>query len=74
MLSCVKARIVLKVLLLGWKSQGLAADSSGAEDLGGLELGASGDKQDLQVQSCLGLMLETDVCEAECLPGTTPLF
>lgn len=56
-------------------SQGLAADSLGAEDLGEVELGgAPGDKQDLQVRSCLGPMLETDVCEAECLPGTAPLF
>lgn len=33
-------------------SQGLATDSLGAGDLGELELGASGDKQDLQVRSC----------------------
>lgn len=54
-------------------SQELATDSLEAEGLGEVELGASGDK-DLQVRSCLSLMLETDICEAECLPGTTPLF
>lgn len=32
-------------------------------------LEASGDKQDSQVRSCPGLTLETDVCDAECLPG-----
>lgn len=52
-------------------NRGLAADG-----LGELQLGDSADKQELQVRSCLGLMLETetgDICE-ECLPGTTPLL
>lgn len=39
------------------------------EHLGEAALEASGDKQDSQVRSCLSLMLETDICEAECLPG-----
>lgn len=37
-------------------------------------LEASGDKQDLQVWSCLSLMLETDICEVECLPGLKLCF
>lgn len=46
--------------LLGRMTRALAADSLGAEDLAEVALGASGDKQDLQVRSCLGLMLETE--------------
>lgn len=59
---CEGWNISERPFLLGRMSQGLAADSLGAEDLGEVELGASGDKQDLQVRSCLGLMLEKDIC------------
>lgn len=55
--SCVKFSAELDVLDLA------------AEHLGEAALEASGDKQDSQVRSCLSLMLETDICEVECLPG-----
>lgn len=59
-MSCVKFR--------SFPAELDVSDLAG-EHLGEAALEASGDKQDSQVWSCLSLMLETDIYEAECLPG-----